>query len=318
MALPADKDQYAITDTVLRQTECSTTFGETAVELNLRFMGDTADVVGLASEYRKGTLVNKSNVFTKFAELSGFDTATIEVMGTVQSSKSTTKKGCGVATVVLSFPYDGKITPSGDNEPDQRKIVLWAEKTTKYQFPLEKYAGEVASDSTEYANAGDFAGWKNENGTNAENYKEFRYSVNDTSAVALSGNTLELAKKAYAGIDNVERGFPEVIRTTNYYYIKGDDEEVEASIVRKIGENPNLYEIDQTPNAVWKDKFPDHSWLKATYDLNFGESEYTKFWNATVTESWMGIPTSAMGPWDKNLYGTGNDRWDFIAASGQE
>lgn len=308
---PQDKDKYLSTDNVIRQTECQYKFGKTAAEFNIRFMGDTGEVTQLASTYRQDTIVKTNTLTSDFDELSAVDISKLEGTGKVMVSTATTRKGCATANIVINIPYNSKLKyPDGD-EPSATKIVTWSEKTTKWQFPLEVYAGNVSSDSTDYACAGDYSAWLNENGTNADNYKNFKYSLTDSSTVSLSARTLDLAKKRYAGIESVERGYPEVIRTTVYSNIEGDEGESDASVVRKIDESPNLYQIDSTPNSVWQSKFSDFSWLKSAYDVEFSETEYEGYWNATVTESWIGINEKERGAWDKNLYGLSADRWNF-------
>ena len=309
---PSDKNAYAITDTVIRQTECQYKFGKKSGEFSLRFMGDAADATQLASSYREGMRVAFNDLKTDFKDLSAVNSGQFETHGKVVSSVAQTKKGCATATVTISIPYDSKINPVISSLNDY-KIVTWAERSAKYQFGLEVYAGDVSADSTDYANAGDYQAWLNENGSNAENYKAFKYSLTDGTTVDLSAMTLSVAKKHYAGIENVERGYPEVIRTTRYYYLKGDDVSADYQIINKIDEDPDLYEIDDTPKKVWKSKFDGYSWLKTGYDVETQETEYEHYWNATVTESWIGINEAERGQWDKNLYGTvgGNDRWDF-------
>lgn len=307
---PTDKNAYAITDTVIRQTECQYKFGKKAGEFSLRFMGDAADATQLASAYREGERVAFNDLKTDFKDLSAVNSGQFETHGKVVSSVAQTKKGCATATVTISIPYDSKINPVISSLNDY-KIVTWAERSAKYQFGLEVYAGDVSADSNDYANAGDYQAWLNENGSNAENYKAFKYSLTDGTTVDLSAMTLDLAKKHYAGIENVERGYPEVIRTTRYYYLKGDDVSADYQIINKIDEDPDLYEIDDTPKKVWKSKFDGYSWLKTGYDVETQETEYEHYWNATVTESWVGISEEERGPWDENLYSAGENRWDF-------
>lgn len=309
---PTDKSTYAITDKIIRQTECQYRFGKNSGEFSLRFMGDAAEAAQLASSYREGSRVALTALTSDFKELSVVNASDFETHGKVVSSIAQTKKGCATANVSISVPYDGKIVPEDGSAPDDYKVVTWTEKSTKWQFGLEVYAGDVSGDtSANYANAGDYQAWLNENGTNAENYKTFKYSGPDSTIVELSGRTLELAKKHYAGIENVERGYPEVIRITQYYYLKGDDEAADYQIINKIDEEPHLYEIDNSPSAVWHSKFDGYSWLKSGYDVETQATEYEHYWNATVTESWIGINKTERGPWDENLYSAGENRWDF-------
>ena len=272
-------------------------------------MGDVASATQLAASYRQDTRVQFATLTSDFAELSVVDASALETVGKVVSSVATTKKGCGVANIVIAVPYNGKIVPEIDR-PEEKKITTWSEKSTKYQFDLKVYAGDV-DNATQYANAGDYNSWLDAEGT--EEYKNFSFKEGNNT-VALSGMTLELAKKHYAGIENVERSYPEVIRITNYEYIDGSDLSADEQVVSEIDEDPHLYEIDSTPNEVWKSKFDGFSWLKASYDVDIQETEYEGYWNATVTESWIGISEVERGPWDKNLYGTGADRWKFFTA----
>lgn len=312
---PQDKAKYEATDTVIRQTDCQSKYGESNAEFTIRFYGEAGAVTQLASSYRQNTRVPLSTLMSDFAELSSISASAFKTYGKVIQSSATTKEGgTAQATIVVAIPYDKKTIPSYEgDEPEETKIVTWSEKSTKYEFPLEVFAGDVESDSTEYANAGDYAAWLKEDGTNAENYKNFAYGTTD-GIVALSGNTLELAKKHYGGIENVERAYPEVIRTTTYSYIKGDETEADKSIVRQIDEEPNLYYIDNTPSATWSDKFSDFSWLKTSYDVEITESEYEGFWNAVVVESWIGVSIPERGAWDNDLYGKDESRWKFYTA----
>ena len=312
---PTDKDVYAITDTVLRQTECQYTFGKDAATFTIRFAGVTGDVVNLAGQFRQGIRVKLTDLMTKFAELSGLDSSKFTESGKVMNAQSNTKKGHGQATITVSMPYSSKINldgAGGGEEPESTKTVAWSEKSTKYEFDLKVYAGDV-SDATTYANAGDYAAWLNEEQNNPDNYKNFCYSDGLSNIVQLSGNTLLLAKKHYGGIEAVERGYPEVQRTTTYGYLKGNNVSSMGDIVQEIDEYPNLYQIDLTPVDVWIDKFPYFSWLKTGYDVDIQPTEYDKYWNVIVTESWQGVDEDERGPWDEQLYSelSSGNRWPF-------
>lgn len=313
--LPQDKTQYAIADDVIRQTDCTYKFGNKEMLLTLRFMGDQAGATQLAMSYREGSAVSTSDTFNKFGELSVMHSTDFKTYGQVTSSQAVTKKGSALATISISIPYDKKIVLSSDL--DEIKQVTWSEKSTKYQFSLGVYAGEVSSSSQDYACAGDYQAWLEENGKDADNYKNFQYTAKNGTIVALSARTLDLAKKRYADIENVERAYPEVVRTTTYQYIHGDDVSADEDVIRKIDEQPNLYYIDNSISSVWKDKFSGFSWLKAAYDIDIQASEYEDYWNATVVESWIGISEEERGPWDKNLYGSGGDRWKFFRESSE-
>ena len=167
---PTDKNVYAITDTVLRQTECNYVFGKDAATFTIKFAGVTSDVVNLAGQFRQGIRVKLTDLMTKFNELSGLNAATFSDSGKVMTAQSTTKKGHGQALITVSVPYSSKINLDGagaGEAPPFTKIVEWNEKSTKYEFPLQVYAGDVASDSTEYANAGDYAAWLAEENKNS-------------------------------------------------------------------------------------------------------------------------------------------------------
>lgn len=309
---PADKT-LPNTDAVIRQIDCQYSFGKERVSIILKFKGTTSEVASLTASYREGTRVKLTDLKTKFSELSVLPD-TLEASGKVTQSNCTTGTGCATATIAISVPYKSKMSLSFD-EPDKRIIVTWAEKSTDYEFGLEVYAGEGGNGC---ADAGDFEGWKNEKNKNIQNYKEFKYLPEGaTEPVELEGKTLELAQKFYAGIESVRRAYPEVIRTTQYFNYKADEDNVDNTLIQKINEKPKLYYRDQTPNPVWQSKFKNFDWLKASYDVNCEPTEYAKLWNMTITETWLGIDTVERGTWDDNLYGADGTRWKFAVSGNQ-
>ena len=309
---PVDK-QLPNTDDVIRQTDCQYQFGRDAVTLTLKFMGDTTKVVDLTSSYRQGILVPLSTITGDFTELTGTNLTNLDAKGKVVSSVSQTKTGCASATIVIQIPYASKIV-LGENQPNKRVIVTWAEKSTNYEKPIEIYAGDNASSATD-ANAGDLDAWKNMKTKDIALYKEFKYTIEgQEQPVELTGRTLELAQKIYRGVEAVSRAYPEVIRTTQYINLKGDEDEVDKRPIKAIRETPKLYYRDQTPDAVWSSKFKDFDWLKAGYDVQVEATEYEGYWNATVTESWLGCDPEQEGIWDDDLYGADGVRWKFASA----
>ena len=314
--LPTDKNVYAATDKVIRQVDCQSSFGDEAATFTLKFAGETQPVVDLAASYRKGKRVTLADLKGKFAELSALNASDFEAAGKVTASSSSTKQGSAQASISIAIPYKGKVDigQSGSDGPEQRKVVTWTEKSTQYEFPLGIYAGEGQSASE--CNAGNFEAWKNEKTKNIANYKNFQYELSG-EVLSLEGHTLELAKKWYKGIEAVDRAYPEVVRTSNYYNYRGNEDSVSASLINEIDEEPHLYEIDDTPNATWQGLFPNFSWVKAAFDVDIQPTEYKRYWNMTVTESWIGIDKAERGEWDANLYGTGADRWKFADITGQ-
>lgn len=309
---PVDK-QLPNTDDVIRQTDCQYQFGRDGVTLTLKFMGDTTKVVDLTSSYRQGILVPLSTITGDFTELTGTNLSNLDAKGTVVSSVSQTKTGCASATIVIQIPYASKIV-LGENQPNKRVIVTWAEKSTNYEKPIEVYAGDNASSATD-ANAGDLDAWKNMKTKDIALYKEFKYTIEgQEEPVELTGRTLELAQKIYRGVEAVSRAYPEVIRTTQYINLKGDEDEVDRRPIKAIKETPKLYYRDQTPDEVWSSKFKDFDWLKAGYDVQVEATEYEGYWNATVTESWLGCDPGLEGIWDDDLYGADGVRWKFASA----
>ena len=316
---PTDK-QLPNTDNIIRQTDCQYTFGKEAVSLTLKFLGDTKTAVGLAASYRSGTRVAVSDLTSKFTELNNvLPTSQLEAYGKIASSTSTTKTGSAQANITVQVPYKAKISiggSGGTEDPEKRIIVTWSEKSTDYEFPLEIYAGDGTSASE--CNAGNLEAWKQEKNKNIQNYKEFKYSVEGQSEpVELEGRTLDLAKKIYEGIESVRRAYPEVIRTTQYLNYKADEDKVDDTLIKQIKEDPKLYYRDQTPNPIWKSKFDNFDWLKASYDVNTEATEYQKLWNITVTETWIGCDIAEKGTWDNDLYGPDGTRWKFASAQNQ-
>lgn len=311
--LPSDKNSYTSSDKVIRQIDCQYTFAKEAVIVSLRFMGDIAETTSLAASYREGTRVTLSDLKSKFSELSALDSGKLRSKGKVTSSICTTSTGSAKANITVSVPYNAKIDLDNDT-PEERTVVTWSEKSTDYEFPIEIYAGEGTGDTD--VNAGNLEAWKAEKNKNIENYKEFKFvGTSSDEPVALTGRTLECAKKIYDGVEAVKRSYPEVVRTTVHYNIKGDEDEVDSTVITKIDEDPELYYIDDTPADVWAAKFPNFSWVKAAYDVQIDATEYAKYWNVTVTESWIGIDENERGTWDENLYGDDSTRWKFATAA---
>lgn len=325
-AFPQDKN-LPNRDPIIRQTDCQYSFGKDAITLTLKFLGDTSEAVELASSYRMGTRVNKSTLITDFGkadpkgELSSKIFNGVANSGKVLSSTSQTKTGCGSATVVVEMPYEDRIDIklTGDN-PDMRVVETWSEKSTNHEFPLEVYAGEGDP------NAGQLDAWMKMKDQNTNLYSSFKYTTEGSSEpVELKDKTRKLAEKIYRGGEAVDRAYPEVIRTTQYYYVKsGTKDKVDKKVIDElaptkatgVGTNTTsaavkLYYRDQTPNAIWKGKFKDFDWLYASYDVECQPTEYQYYWNVTVTESWMGIDTVERGNWDNELYGSGDSRWPF-------
>lgn len=315
---PTDK-QLPNTDTIIRQTDCQYSFGKEAVNLTLKFLGDTKTAVGLAASYRQGTRVAVSDLTGKFTELNNvLPTGQLEAYGKITASTSTTKTGSAQANITVTVPYKAKISLSsgGGDDPEKRIIVTWSEKSTDYEFPLEIYAGD--GESASECNAGNLEAWKQEKNKNIQNYKEFKYSVEgESEPVALEGRTLELAQKIYEGIESVRRAYPEVIRTTQYLNYKADEDKVDNTLISQIQEKPKLYYRDQTPAPIWQSKFDNFDWLKASYDVNTEATEYQKLWNITVTETWIGCDIDEKGTWDDDLYGPDGTRWKFASAQNQ-
>lgn len=321
---PQDQ-QLPNTNKIIRQTDCQYSFGKEAISLTLKFMGDTKEAVSLASNYRSGTRVRVSDLTSKFTELSGIlPTSQLEATGRVTASVSNTRTGSGSVSITVQVPYKAKISiggSGGSDDPAKRVIVTWSEKSTDYEFPLEIYAGD--SDSASEANAGDLEAWKNEKTKNIENYKNFKYTVKNEKGedveVELQNRTRALAEKFYKGIESVRRAYPEVIRTTQYLNLKGDKNEVDESLIKQIDPKTSavkLYYRNQTPNAIWKGKFPNFDWLYASYDVNTEVTEYQRLWNVTVSESWIGIDKDERGTWDDDLYGPDGTRWKFAGVNG--
>lgn len=305
------------TQPVIRQTDCQYSFGDEAATFIIKFAGDTNAVVNKAAEFRKGTRVTLSDIQSKFSDLSSINTTGLYTSGKVTSSSSVTKQGHAQATITLQIPYSNKVasSASGADDPRKYKVVTWSEKSTQYEFPLGIYAGEGESAST--INAGEFEAWKNMKTTDITKYKNFQYDLSGDT-FTLGQQTMELAKKWYKGIEAVDRAYPEVVRTTNYYNYKGDALSVDNTLINQITETPNLYKIDTTPDAIWTHLFSNFSWVKSAFDVDIQPTEYDKLWNITVTEAWIGIDKEERGEWDENLYGaTIPPRWKFADITGQ-
>lgn len=309
--IPTDKN-LPNTNSVIRQTECQYSFGDEAATFIIRLAGDTNEVVKTAANYRQGTRIVWSDFKSKFAELSSLTLSGLYTSGKVTSSTTSTKKGSAQATITVQIPYENKVGTSSTaaDNPKKYQTVTWSEKSTQYEFPLGVYAGDGQSAST--INAGEFEAWKNMKTTDITKYKNFQYELSGDT-FTLGAATMELAKKWYKGVEAVDRAYPEVIRTTNYYNYEGDELSVTKKLIDKIDDrSPNLYRIDNSISAIWSGLFPNMSWVKSAFDVETQPTEYDKLWNMTVTESWIGIDKEERGEWDENLYGaTIPPRWKF-------
>lgn len=317
--LPQDKDQYTISDKAIRQTQCKTKFANNAVLVDIKIKGQAAELVELGGKYREGQVVPVATLTGKYPVLGSLPTGSLETVGTVKDCEVVFEEGIyATFNLRINVPFDGLVVPD-ENEPSEKKIVTWHERSCQYQYPIERYAGKTdATEDDDLANtdnpdAGVFESWKNENGQSATNYRAYKTNIDGTDW-ELKGKTLDLAKKAYAGVQAVERYYPEVSRITQYKWVKGDEEEVQKSIIDHIDEDPALSEIDTGPDAVWSGKFPNTSWLKVGYDVQTATTSLEGFWDVTVTETWRGVDkTDNPRGWDSNLYGArgGQDRWAF-------
>jgi hypothetical protein len=322
--IPKDKN-LPNTNSVIRQVDCQYSFGDDAATFMIKLAGDTNAVVATAANYRQGTRINWNTFKNKFAELSSDGIISgLWTSGRVTSSTTSTKKGMAQATITVQIPYEGKVESSAvsaDN-PKPYQTVTWSEKSTQYEFPLGIYAGSSRSASA--INAGDFEAWKNMKTKDITKYKNFQFDLSGATW-DLQGMTLELAKKWFKGIEAVDRAYPEVIRTTNYYNYTGDDLSVTKKLIDKIDDRtPKLYYIDNSPSAIWSGLFPNMSWLKSAFDVVTQPTEYDDLWNMTVTEAWIGIDTVERGDWDVNLYGDteigleADKRWPFADVTGEQ
>ena len=319
--LPQDKDTYNISDKAIRQTQCKVRFTGNAAVVDIKIKGVDTELVQLAATYRDGQVLSVTTMKTKFPSLSNLPSSSLDTVGTVKDSEVVLEEGgFAVFTMKVSVPFLTHTALVGGDKPTETKRVTWHERSCQYQYPLERYAGKIDNDHSEtsYADAGKFEAWKNENGTDQELYNAFKIKVDDEEE-DLEDRTLDLAKKQFAGIQAVERYYPEVVRITEYRWIEGEEEEVEKSIIDHLDESPDLAKIDDdTPNSVWSNKFPNTSWLKVGYDVQTSPTTLEGFWDATVTETWRGVDKDDnKSGWDKNLYGDA-DRWEFYNVTDPE
>ena len=331
--MPTDVEALPNTNKIIRQTDCQYSFGKEAATFNLKFSGMVNEVTKLAADYRQGLRVTRDSMATDFAELRNIlGNIKLANSGKVTSSTATTKTGCAQANISIQIPYEDRVDGesfTAQDEPEKRIIVTWAEKSTNNEYDLGIYCGDGQSAST--MNAGEFEAWKNEKNKNIDNYKNFRYTGEDGEAVDLGAETKKVAEKWYKGVESVMRAYPEVIRTTQYLNFRGGKNEVDSDLLKILAKQenddegtaatrrePNLYYRDDTPAEVWTNQFPkeDWDWLKASFDVQTEATEYTHYWNITVTETWIGCNITDQGIWDNNLYGksTPDPRWPFATA----
>lgn len=239
-----------------KQVGARTEYFKGATRTTETYIGGIASLSAVASEHPKGSKYGESD--NNIVESS--------VLETMESDY-------GKWTVIFSDSKSGE----GSDTPIKEQ---WNMNMTQYEYPLEKYLNEDESSQLRK--------WKD---TDEEHKKTWQY-YNGKSLGAgaiyeyLNGKALEVAKKIYAGIENVMKFYPQANRVGLY-----DSKRTFSSRAEMLNK------IDSTPDTQFDDF--DVKWLKSAFDWS-ENSDGT--W--TLTESWIGAPT-----WDENLYG--DNAWVF-------
>ena len=255
--LPSDKDEYTLQDGKIRQTRCRMQVDDLAAVFTIRVVGKADEVVPMALGFRKGAKVVTATLKSKFDELASTPLTALKTSGTVESSVMDTDDG-------LFCNWEGKVRipfvkkpEVDDGDYQMTKSAVWDETSCQYQYPLERYAGETGGDGPteqEFPDAGKFEAWKNENGSDATKYRAFKAEL-DGQEIDLEHRTLALAKKVYAGKQQVERYYPEVTRTTTYRYIEAAGDDIDEAMPSILAEIDETYEA---PPASMPRKDPAH------------------------------------------------------------
>ena len=177
---------------------------------------------------------------------------------------------------------------------------LWSIKSVRNDISIMAYCGPSEGQNPYRPH---IEAWMKEpDGSVAAQY-QFRRADGSLFQIPANTATMDLIGKIERGIEQVIRFYPIVTRERTY-------SQEPPKCLEHLGE-VNAPEVPLT-NA----KMPgglatavaDHEWLKVQDDAR--EQPDGKW---TRTESWMGIlkTTTTPHPWDSNLYGTGNDRWNM-------
>lgn len=203
----------------------------------------------------------------------------------------------------------------GDTSSDARVLAdIWEYTTAQYQYPLYKYCSKDGTGGA-IGNSGTLYAWENKPTDDEHPNDRNDYVYNrkpDGTEEILDSSTQKIAAKMLAGTDTVMRYFPNVVRrrtfSSNDALLSSFPSEISArnyGLVTKVGQ------IDNTP-SLFGLKFGGISWLKTQFDIQI-DKKSSAIEQPTLTEGWIGILSSDVGGWDKNLYGTygGTDRWAF-------
>lgn len=235
--------------------------------VHVEFIGEDSAIETLASTQRKG------------AHYTGLSGGTALSSSYIDSSRTEKIQADRTKWIVDYSIYTDKSGGGGNSFYTSTDSMTM----TQYQFPLYKY---LSADE-----AGPVASWENLDYTEVEHKKNFEYNDNGQWKYlsAVSDKALEVAKKLFAGIEYVQKSYPQITHVEKHG--------IKLAMTERQNRLNHIDTSDDVPDLI-----DGYSWLKTQFDWQENDDST---W--TLTESWIGVPED--DPWDGDLYGLSG--WNF-------
>lgn len=205
--------------------------------------------------------------------------------------------GCGQITLTL-IPAPVVDPEATEHTPVPLKIT-WSVHSVRNDRSVMGYCGDSvgANPLREQVEQ-----WMKE--TDGDLAAAFSYRGTNGEAVTLTNPSKALAAKIAKGIESVIRFYPAVTKRSVYPEIPPD---AMSGLSQVESGGLSIGDDDEIPDGL-KSRLEDFDWLKVQDDV---DQQTDRKW--TRIETWWGALKSE-GGWDNNLYGNGNDRWEFPAS----
>lgn len=243
------------------------------------FIGPDQGIYDLASAQKKGTAF--SGTGGSAVAHSVIESSTTEKIAADRSKWNV------VYAIYTENTHGGGGGGGGDTDASTYYTEQDTMSMVQYQFPLYKYLNAEEATAVQ--------AWENLPPEESARKAAFKYKDVEKNEwvdlIDVSEKALKVAKKLFAGVEYVQKAYPQVTHT----------ERMPSRQTLSIRQG-KLNHIDNAgvPNLGMKN---DYSWLKVQFDWNENDDST---W--TLTESWTGIPKE--NPWDPDLYGP--NAWDFF------
>lgn len=210
-------------------------------------------------------------------------------------------------------------------EPTQETLKeIWSVKSVRNDVSILAYIDGVENPHGRYQ----VEMWQKE--TDNSLVEQFKFKDGNGEVKSVEAQLIPLCEKIGSGIESVMRFYPLLTRKTITSNPPDNVLDHLSEVIDPASGFTMVTRLDEHGNAVKDDDGNDvmdpvssakvfkapknlhaiiaaHEWLKCQDDC---EEQADNTW--ARTESWMGILKSSVNsqhPWDKNLYGSGNDRW---------